>query len=82
MSKVPLDGQKTIPEAICDLIGEEIRRFQEAQEASEQLLALVVGVPAITNVEEGIVLSVSTLEDWRLFLAPIAKQTCRLPDHH
>jgi glucokinase len=26
---------------------------------------MVVGVPAITNVEEGIVLSISTLEDWR-----------------
>ena len=66
MSKVPLDGQKTIPEAICGLIGEEIRRlFKKHKKASEQLLALVVGVPAITNVEEGIVLSVSTLEDWR-----------------
>jgi glucokinase len=29
------------------------------------MLAVVVGVPAITNVAEGVVLSVSTLENWR-----------------
>jgi len=65
-ARVPLDGQKTNPEAICSLIGEETRRlFRKHKKAREQLLALVVGVPAITNDEEGIVLSVSTLEDWR-----------------
>ena len=30
-----------------------------------KLLALVVGVPAITNVEEGSVLSIRTLDGWR-----------------
>ena len=65
-TQVPLDGQKTNPEAICGLISEEIRRlFKKHKKAREQLLALVVGVPAIANVEEGIVLSISTLEDWR-----------------
>ena len=65
-TKVSLDGRKTNPEAICGLIGEEIRRlFKKHKKAREQLLALVAGVPAITNVEEGIVLSISTLEDWR-----------------
>jgi predicted NBD/HSP70 family sugar kinase len=63
---VPLADQNTTPEAICSLIGEEIRRIlKKHKKAREQLLALVVGVPAITNVEEGIVLSISTLEDWR-----------------
>ena len=66
MGQVPLDGRKTNPEAICGLIGDEIRRIlKKHKKAREQLLALVVGVPAITNVEEGIVLSISTLEDWR-----------------
>lgn len=66
ISHVSLDGQKTNPEAICGLIGDEIRRlFRKHKKAREQLLALVVGVPAITNVEEGIVLSISTLENWR-----------------
>jgi glucokinase len=65
-AKVSLDGRKTNPEAICSLIVEEIRRlFRKHKKAREQLLALVVGVPAIADVEEGIVLSISTLEDWR-----------------
>lgn len=65
-AQISLKGRKTDPEAICSLIGEEIRSsFRKHKKAREQLLALVVGVPAITNVEEGIVLSVSTLEDWR-----------------
>jgi glucokinase len=63
---VALAGHKTTPEAICSLISEEIRRLlKRHKKAREQLLALVVGVPAIANVEEGIVLSISTLEEWR-----------------
>jgi glucokinase len=65
-SQIPLAGRKTNPEAICSLIGEELRRLlKKHKKAREQLLAMVVGVPAITNVEEGIVLSISTLDDWR-----------------
>lgn len=65
-SKVSLEGQKTTPEAICHLIGVEIRRLLRKQKmAREQLLTLVVAVPAITNVDDGIVVSVSTLENWR-----------------
>jgi glucokinase len=65
-SKVSLEEQKTTPEAICHLIGVEIRRLLRKQKmAREQLLTLVVAVPAITNVDDGIVVSVSTLENWR-----------------
>lgn len=65
-AQVQLDGRKTNPEAICGLIVDEVRRlFKKHKKAREQLLALAVGVPAITNVEEGIVLSISTLEAWR-----------------
>jgi glucokinase len=65
-SKVSLEGQKTTPEAVCHLIGVEIRRLLRKQKmAREQLLTLVVAVPAITNVDDGIVVSVSTLENWR-----------------
>jgi glucokinase len=63
---IPLDNRKTTPDAICVLIGEEIRRLlRKHRKKREQLLAVVVGVPAITNVDEGIVLSISTLENWR-----------------
>lgn len=64
--KISLANRKTTPEAICSHIGEELRALLRKQKKTrEQLLAMVVGVPAITNVEEGSVLSISTLEDWR-----------------
>jgi glucokinase len=64
--EIPLAGRKTTPDAICLLIGEEARRLlRKHKKKREQLLALVVSVPAITNVDEGMVLSISTLENWR-----------------
>jgi len=63
---VTLADKPTKPEAICLLIRDEIRRLLKKQRAPrEQLLALVVGVPAIANVDEGIVVSISTLDNWR-----------------
>ncbi|AEU36568.1 ROK family transcriptional regulator [Granulicella mallensis] len=65
-SKFSLLKQKTTPEAVCGYIGDELKALLKKQKKTrEQLLALVVGVPAITNVEEGSVLSISTLEGWR-----------------
>jgi glucokinase len=64
--EMPLANRKTTPDAICNYIGEEVRRvLRKHRKKREQLLAVVVGVPAITNVDDGIVLSISTLEDWR-----------------
>jgi glucokinase len=64
--EMPLANRKTTPDAICNYIGEEVRRMlRKHRKKREQLLAVVVGVPAITNVDDGIVLSISTLEDWR-----------------
>jgi glucokinase len=64
--EVPLAGRKTTPDDICGYISEEARRMLRKQKKKrEQLLVTVVGVPAITNVDEGIVLSISTLENWR-----------------
>jgi glucokinase len=64
--EIALGGRKTTPDAICILIGEEVRRLlRKHRKKREQLLAVVVGVPAITNVDDGMVLSISTLENWR-----------------
>jgi glucokinase len=64
--QVSLAGQTTTPEAICRLVGVEIRHLLKKNRMTrDKLLALVVGVPAITNVEDGVVLSISTLENWR-----------------
>jgi glucokinase len=64
--QVSLTNQKTTPEAICHLVGAEIRRLLKKNRMTrDKLLVLVVGVPAITNVEDGVVLSISTLDNWR-----------------
>ena len=76
---IPLANRKTTPDAICILIGEEVRRLlRKHRKKREQLLALVMGVPAITNVDEGLVLSISTLENWRS--VPLAAKLSRIVD--
>jgi glucokinase len=65
-NEVSFTGRKTTPDAICGYMGEEVRRLlRKHKKKRDQLLAVVVGVPAITNVDEGMVLSISTLENWR-----------------
>jgi glucokinase len=65
-SQVSLSGKKTNPEAICRLIDNEAKRLLRTdRKTRKQLLALIVGVPGITSVAEGTVLSISTLDRWR-----------------
>ena len=65
-SQVWLGGRKTTPEAVCALIADETRRMLKVRRLKrDRLLALVVGAPGITNVDAGVVVAVSTLEDWR-----------------
>jgi glucokinase len=78
-SQVLLAGKKTTPDAICIYIGEEVRRLlRQSKKKREQLLLLVVGVPAITNVTDGIVMSISTLENWRS--VPLREKLNRIVD--
>lgn len=61
-----LTKKKTTPEAVCGYIADSLRTLLRQQRMTRsQLLVLVVGVPAITNVDEGIVLAISTLQGWR-----------------
>ncbi|MGA8154580.1 MAG: ROK family transcriptional regulator [Terriglobales bacterium] len=61
-----LPRSSATPEAVCLHIGETIRGLlRKHKQKLEQLLAVVVGVPAITNVDEGVVLAISTLKGWR-----------------
>jgi glucokinase len=65
-AQLSLASHKTTPNAICNLIGVEARRLLRKHKlAQEQLMTLVVAVPAIANVDEGIVVSISTLDQWR-----------------
>jgi glucokinase len=64
--KILLAKRKTTPDAICNYIDKNLDGLlHRNKKTREQLLLMVVGVPAITNVEEGSVLSISTLEGWR-----------------
>ena len=64
--EISLARRRTTPEEICRLIGEEVKGLlRKHKKSRENLLGLVAGVPAITNVEDGSVLSISTLEAWR-----------------
>ncbi|MBB5057950.1 glucokinase [Granulicella aggregans] len=74
-----LEDKKTTPDAICIYIGEEIRRvLRQSKKKKEQLLVLVVGLPAITNVDDGVVMSISTLENWRS--VPLREKLSRIVD--
>jgi glucokinase len=65
-AEVSLAGKSTTPEAICHLIGDELHRLlTKHKKARKQLLVMVVAVPAIANVNDGIVVSITTLEGWR-----------------
>lgn len=61
-----LAKQETTPSAVCGYIAEAVRLLLRRQKMTkDQLLIMVVGVPAITNVDDGIVLAISTLQQWR-----------------
>jgi glucokinase len=64
--KLPLVDCSTTPAAVCAYIEKELKLLLRKQKKTRgQLLAIVVGVPAITNVNEGTVLAISTLEGWK-----------------
>lgn len=53
------------PAAVCVQIAKEVRTLLRKQSQPEDhLLGLVVGVPAIVNIQDGIVFSLSKLKNW------------------
>jgi glucokinase len=63
--KASIAWQSSRPTAVCSQIGKEVRTLLHKHDLSEEyLLGLVVSVPAIVNVQEGIVISLSKLKDW------------------
>ena len=64
-SRIALERRSSTPPAVCAQIGKQVRGLLRKQKRPEdQLLGLVVGVPAIVNVDEGVVVAFSALKAW------------------
>ena len=64
-ARVSLERQSSSPPLVCKQIGEGVRDLlRKLSQPEEQLLELVVGVPAIVNVQGGVVMALSALKDW------------------
>jgi glucokinase len=64
-TNAPISSNFSKPGAVCSQIAKELRSLLRKQKhAEEQLLGVVVGVPAIVNVDESTVLALSTLKGW------------------
>jgi glucokinase len=64
-AKVRFAREGSTPPAICALLGREVRRLlQTIRKPKEQLLRVVVGVPALVDMAAGVVVSLSKLKNW------------------
>ncbi|MGC2475434.1 MAG: ROK family transcriptional regulator [Candidatus Sulfotelmatobacter sp.] len=65
-TRIDLSSAPSTPPNVCSLIATEVRGLLRKHGRAEgHLLGLVVGIPAIVNVNEGSVLSFTALQDWR-----------------
>jgi predicted NBD/HSP70 family sugar kinase len=64
-TKVRFAREGSSPSAICALMGREVRRLlQTIRKPTEQLLRVVVSVPALVDMSAGVVVSLSKLKNW------------------
>jgi glucokinase len=64
-SRAELSWNASKPAAVCAQAGREVRNLlRKHKKTEDQLLGIVVGIPAIINVNEGIVFSLSALKEW------------------
>jgi len=64
-TKISVERPSSSPPEVCDKISQAVRHLLHQQQLTEeQLLGIVVGVPAIVNVREGIVRALSVLKGW------------------
>lgn len=65
-ARVALPWHSSKPAAVCAQIAREVRNLlRKEKQASDQLLGLLVGVPAIVDLKSGTVLSLSILKGWK-----------------
>jgi len=72
-SEARIERSKSKPRQICRHIAHELwRLLRKTRLSRNQLLSVTVGVPAIVNVDEGMVLAFTPLRDWnRVSLGPM-----------
>jgi glucokinase len=64
-TKAELSWNTSKPATVCAQVGREVRNLlRKHKKTEDQLLGVVIGVPAIINVNEGIVFSLSSLKEW------------------
>jgi glucokinase len=64
-AKAELSWNLSKPPAVCAQIAREVRGLlRKHKKTEDELLGLVAGVPAIVNVNHGIVFSLSALKEW------------------
>jgi glucokinase len=64
-AEAPISRHSSRPTAVCGQIAKEVRiLLRKLNQPDDHLLGLVVGVPAIVNVRDGIVFSLSNLKGW------------------
>jgi glucokinase len=64
-ARAVLVRESSKPSVVCAQIAREVRDLlRKEKQVEDQLLGIVVGVPAIVNVQKGMVLSLSKLKDW------------------
>lgn len=80
-AKSDLARQNSKPALVCNQIAKELRNLLRKQEhVEDSLLAVVVAVPAIVNVEQGIVVSLSKLIAWsNVPLVKLLKRELKCP---
>jgi len=66
-AEVVLSWDASTPQDVCSQIAKNIRKLlRKFKKTPDQLLGVAVGVPAIVNVNDGVVVSLSVLKDWNM----------------
>src|ERR1700733_2946409 len=80
-SETPIDRSQSTPPKSCRQISQEVRKLLRKTKLVEaQLTALTVGVPAIVNIEEGMVVALSALQSWNdVPLGPMLARKFKCP---
>lgn len=80
-SETPVQKSRSTPRQICRQIKSQLWRLLRGKGLTRrQLLRATIGVPAIVNADEGIVLAFTALQDWdRVPLGPMLTQELKCP---